>query len=203
MHEHIAQAYGHKTRFICSQDSTQKAKFNPSTRSGAKPRDTVGMKRFPCASSLNIACRSTTEGEKMIRVYLQHKKAHEHYYDVSMPEAALKIIRDNLAIVRPSDLVTTIQQRWDNITASQIYSAWAKMSETTWKRCPEQLPSARALLEEYPDEVEVFTEISPPVGVEQLCFGLKRVLNGLRGKIVEIGLDATCENTHEIVVNNN
>ncbi len=155
------------------------------------------MKRFPCAGSLNIACRLTTEGKKLIRIYLQHKKAHDHYYNVSMPEAALRIIRDNLAIVRPSDLVTTIQQRWDNITASQIYSAWAKMSETIWKRCPEQLPSARALLDEYPDNIEEFKEITPPEGVEQLCFGLKRVLNGLRGKVVEIGLDATCKTAHD------
>ncbi|KAJ7572264.1 hypothetical protein C8J56DRAFT_720139, partial [Mycena floridula] len=28
-------------------------------------------------------------------------------------------------------------------------------------------------------------------GVQQLCFGLKRILEGLRGKVVEIGLDAT------------
>ena len=83
-----------------------------------------------------------------------------------MPEAALWIIRDNLAIVHPSDLVTTIQQQRDNITASQIYSAWAKMSKTIWKQCPEQLSSARALLDEYPDDVKEFKEITPPEGVE-------------------------------------
>ncbi|KAJ7574090.1 hypothetical protein C8J56DRAFT_1065333 [Mycena floridula] len=31
----------------------------------------------------------------------------------------------------------------------------------------------------------------PEEGIEQLCFGLKHTLNGLHGKIVKIGLDAT------------
>jgi hypothetical protein len=88
-----------------------------------------------------------------------------------------------------------IQQQWNNVTSSQIYSVWAKMSEAIWKRNPDQLSSAKELLEEYPDDVEVFRDITPPDGVQQLCFGLKRILHGLRGKIVEIGLDATCKNT--------
>jgi hypothetical protein len=55
-----------------------------------------------------------------------------------------------------------------------------------------QLPSATLLLEEFPDDVEVF-DTRAEVGVEQLAWGMKKILAGLKGKVVEIGVDATCE----------
>lgn len=66
------------------------------------------------------------------------------------------------------------------------------MSETMWKRDKMQLPSAEALLKEFPEDVEVF-DIEVADGVEQLAWGMKKILKGLRGKVVEIGIDATCK----------
>ncbi len=66
------------------------------------------------------------------------------------------------------------------------------MSETLWKRDKMQLPSAKILMEEFKDDVDVF-DVKPPDGVEQLCWGMKRIGAELRGQIVEIALDATCK----------
>ncbi len=68
-----------------------------------------------------------------------------------------------------------------------------KMSEVIWKRDSDQLTSARILLKEFQDDVDLFEDIKTPDGVTQMCFALKKILHGLRGKTVEIGLDATCE----------
>lgn len=65
------------------------------------------------------------------------------------------------------------------------------MSETLWKRDPLQLPSAKMLLKELGDDVDVFN-VNEPEGVEQLCWGMKRIGTRLRGKVIEIGIDATC-----------
>jgi hypothetical protein len=76
------------------------------------------------------------------------------------------------------------------VTAQQIHSAWTEMSETLWKRDANQLVSARTFLEEHSDDVDVF-EIKVDDRGEQLCWGLKKVMLHLQGKIVEIAMDAT------------
>ena len=56
--------------------------------------------------------------------------------------------------------------------------------------------SAQKLLKDYTSEIDFFDDILVGEGVEQLCFGLKKVLEGLKNKIVEIALDATCRWLH-------
>jgi hypothetical protein len=67
-----------------------------------------------------------------------------------------------------------------------------EMSEGLWKRDRTQLPSAKMLLEEFGEDVEVF-DIDIPEGVEQLAWGMKKIAEPLREKVVEIGIDATCK----------
>ena len=54
-----------------------------------------------------------------------------------------------------------------------------------------QLPSAKILLKEYHDKVEVF-DIPTVEGTEQLAWVMKRIISRLKGMFVEIGIDATC-----------
>ena len=61
-----------------------------------------------------------------------------------------------------------------------------------WKRHKMQLPSAKLFLEELGDEVDVF-DIKPAEGIEQLAWEIKRLLERLQGRVVEISIDATCE----------
>ena len=65
------------------------------------------------------------------------------------------------------------------------------MSEILWKRDDLQLPSAEILLQEYSDKVNVF-DLPKVDGMEQLAWGMKKVSDQLRGKVVEVGIDATC-----------
>jgi hypothetical protein len=66
------------------------------------------------------------------------------------------------------------------------------MSAALWRRDSQQLPSAKILLEEFGEDVGVFN-IDIAEGVERMCLGMKKVAEWLRGKVVEIGIDVTCE----------
>lgn len=175
----------------CCQDEARKQKTHLSANDAAKRRDNVGMMRFPCQSSLSISCRSETTETKVIRVLLRHEATHKPYYDVSMPTEAMAIIKENLEHSTPGTLLARIQTLYPSVTATQVHSTWTSMSEMYWKKAKDPLESARLLLEEYGDEVDVF-EIQPAEGVKMLSFGLKKILAALKDKTYEIGMDATC-----------
>ncbi|KAJ7593158.1 hypothetical protein C8J56DRAFT_1045593 [Mycena floridula] len=160
--DHKSLNPGHKCQFWCCQDVNHKQREHRSTKPG-----------------------------RTVRIFLRHAETHLPYYDVGLPGAVADIIWENLDKVTLSTLVTQIQQEYPAVTAAQIHRAWSTMSETVWKRDQDQLTSARILLKEF-DDIDYFTEMAEPEeGIERLCFGLKPILNGLRGKIVKIGLDAT------------
>ena len=183
---------GHKTRLWCSQDEKRKQKSRPSQREGAKHRDTLGMERFDCKSRLIVSCKKgSSTDERIIIIRLQHHAKHKPYYDVAIPQEALEIIQENLEWCTPNSLATKIQALYPSVTTNQVHAAWTTMSETLWKRDPDPMTSAKMLLEEYPDDMDMF-KVTAEEGVKQLCWGQKRILLSLKGKIVEVGLDATC-----------
>ena len=151
------------------------------------------MERFSCRSSLGITCCPSTDvpNQQIISIWLHHHEKHKPYYDVTMPPEAVAIIRDNLEWSTPSSLTPKIQDLYLAVTGKQVHRAWTDMSETLWKRDPLQLPSAEMLLKEFGDDVDVFDVIKAE-GVEQLCWGMKKIGAHLKGKVVEIGIDATC-----------
>jgi len=62
------------------------------------------------------------------------------------------------------------------------------------------------LLAEYRDDVNIFEPVGIPNGVEMLTWGMKQIAEPLKGKVVEIGMDATCEqylHFHELVLTYN
>ncbi|KAF8524136.1 hypothetical protein BU17DRAFT_85239 [Hysterangium stoloniferum] len=182
---------GHRTCFWCSQDEAHK-KWKSSTDPNIKNRENPGMKQFPCHSKLGISCCNVDgDGSMLITVQLEHHHQHINYVDVSMPLEALQMIRDNLEWLTPTAMVTKIQAAFHNVTRLQIHTAWSKMSEVFWHRDKEQLLSARKLLREFGEEVDVFDIVEVPDGVEMLCWGMKKIIKPLDGKVVEIGVDAT------------
>lgn len=192
MKENKVLTKGHKTRYWCCQDSARKQKARPSQKEGAKHRDTLGMHRYSCQSCLRVSCREINDPtSRQVTIYLQHHEAHTPYYDVAMPPDAAAIIRENLEWTTPNAMVPKVQSLFPAVTSGQIHSAWTTMSETLWKRDDLQLPSAETLLREYSTEVDVF-DLPKADGVEQLAWGVKKVSNRLRGKVVEVGIDATC-----------
>jgi hypothetical protein len=110
-----------------------------------------------------------------------------------MPPEVLQIIQEQGEWSTPSAMVTKIQATYPQITTSQIYSAWKEFSETFWRREDAQLPSARTLLAEVSDDVDIFEPVGVPEDVEILAWAMKRIAEPLRGKVVEIGIDATCK----------
>jgi hypothetical protein len=193
VHDHKALVSGWKSRFWCSQDARRKKKPKRSDKENAKPRDTLGMDRYNCQSRLTITSREIdTHGTSEVFIRIQHHVAHKPYFDVSMPEKAAAIIRENLEFCTPQSLVAPIQEQFPQVTANQIYSTWAQMSTVIWKRDTMQIPSARILLEEYGHEVEIF-DLKVPDGVEIFAWGMRRVATALKGQLVEIVQDATCE----------
>ncbi|KAJ7078963.1 hypothetical protein C8R44DRAFT_654310 [Mycena epipterygia] len=183
---------GHRTRLWCCQDKARKQKARPSDREGAKPRDTLGMHRFDCNSHLRVSSLAgEVPGERKISISLRHHDSHVHYYDVSMPPEAAAIIRDGLEWSTPVEMVGRTQRLFPHVTASQVHSAWSQMSEILWKRDKMQLPSAEILLKELGDDVDVL-DVHSAEGVEQIAWVMKKIMEPLHGKIVEIGIDATC-----------
>ena len=110
-----------------------------------------------------------------------------------MPPEALQIICEQAEWSRPSVMITKIQAAYPHITTGQINSAWRELSKTYWRREDAQLPSAMTLLAKFNEDVDIFKPVGIPDSVEILAWGMKRIAEPLRGKVVEIGIDATCE----------
>jgi hypothetical protein len=186
---------GHKTRFWCCQDISRKQKTRPSQKEGVKHRDTVGMKHFDCHSTLVVSCCQRTPidvDQWTLSIHIEHHDSHTPYFDITMPVEATEIIRDNLEWSILSTLVPRIQGLFPNITSKQVHSAWSCMSQILWKKDENQLTSAKLLLDELAGDVDIF-DIEEVDGVEQVCWGMKRIAKSLHKNIIEIALDATCE----------
>lgn len=102
------------------------------------------------------------------------------------------MICENVEWSTPVSITPKVQATFPQVTPKQVHTAWTQMSEMLWKRDKMQIPSAKLLLEELRDEVDLF-DIKLPEGVEQVAWGIKPILRKLWDEVVEIGIDATCE----------
>lgn len=153
------------------------------------------MKHFDCHSTLVVSCCQRAPDsidQRTLSIHLEHHDSHTPYFDVAMPAEAAEIIRDNLEWSIPSTLVPRIRRLFPNVTSKQVHATWSQMSQILWKKDENQLTSAKLLLEEFAEDVDIFN-IEEVDGVEQVCWGIKRIAKSLCGNVVEIALDATCE----------
>ncbi|KAJ3745580.1 hypothetical protein DFH05DRAFT_1396638, partial [Lentinula detonsa] len=153
VHDNRPLETGHKTILWCSQGAEHKR-----SRKGEQE---------------GIVHLSDTD-TKHISVRVKHYKKHIPYYDVSMPEEATEIIRDNLLTSTPNSLVHQIQSLHPQVSAQQIHSAWSVMSQQLWKRDKDQLTSAKLLMEEHAEIIDVFTAVTEH-GVTQVSWGVKPI----------------------------
>jgi hypothetical protein len=117
---------------------------------------------------------------------------HVPYYDVALPLGAVETIQEDLEWTTPSEMARKIQAAYPAVSAKQVHKAWTTMSETLWKKDADQLLSARTLLQEYKNDVDILT-LPAMDGIEQVAWVMKKIMDPMRGKIVEIGIDATCK----------
>ena len=192
--EHKPLKSGHKIRYWCCQDKNRKTKPQPSKREGAKPRDTLGMHRYDCKSALNVSChtKQSDAGTYTVTIWLEHHMKHTPYYDVSLPPEAAAVIRESIEFYNPNEIAKRVLLTHPSVTANQVHAAWSTMSETLLKRDNDQVTSIKTLLGEYQDDAAIL-ELPKMEGVEQVAWVMKKVVLPLWGKIVEIGIDATCE----------
>ena len=185
----------HKSQYWCCQDKNWKQKAQLSQREGAKNRDTLGMHCYDCKSKLNISCHANPRSKEKtykITIWLEHHKKHVHYYDIFMPPEAAALIRECLEWTCPNEITKRVQMTHPSITMNQIHTAWTTISETLWKWGIEQLLSVRVLLGEFKEEIAVL-DLPAMEGVEQVVWVMKKIILLLYGKVVEIGIDATCK----------
>ncbi|KAJ6571057.1 hypothetical protein B0H19DRAFT_987718 [Mycena capillaripes] len=166
--DHKKLQNGHRTRFWCSQDEARKKRSKASQNPDIRNRDNLD-----------------------VMVQLKHAGKHISYKDVSMPPEAFDMIRDNVEWLTPVAMVTKVQGAFPSFTAAQIHRAWMEMSEPFWCFDDDQLLSTKKLLEEHTDDVVIFEPQDVPEGVEMICWGMKKIATPLKGKVVEIGVDAT------------
>lgn len=157
------------------------------------------MKRYLCKSKLTITYRQKRAGQPYLIVNLQHHIKHVHYVDVSMPPEAMLTIEEQVAWLTPSAMASKVRAAYPKVSAAQVYNAWREHSQTHWRRDDLQLPSAKKLLTEFGDEVDVFELVNVPDGVEMLAWGMKKIAGQLTGKVFEIGMDATCEYAGQVM----
>ncbi|KAF8520623.1 hypothetical protein BU17DRAFT_88824 [Hysterangium stoloniferum] len=172
--DHKKQKLGHRTRFWCSQDSACKKKSKISGDLNIKSCDNIGMTRL-----------------RTITVKIEHHAKHVHYVDVSLPLGAADIIQEHVEWLTPVAMVAKVQAAYPGVTAAQVHKAWTDMSQLFWHHDDLQLPSAKKLLEEFTDTVDIFLPNSIPDGVDIQCWGMRKIAVPLEGKIVEVGINAT------------
>lgn len=189
MKDHKRWKKGHRIRLWCSQDEARKKAAKPSDRPGAKHRDYVGMKRYPCKSRLSVTYRGNPS---FMVVNLHHHSKHIDYFDVSMPPDAFEMIHGQVEWLTPSAMAVKVRSAFPDLTTAQIYNTWRTLSEAFWWCAEDQLESAKKLLAEFGDEVDVFELSGVPEGVELLGWGMAKIAGPLKGKVVEVGMDATC-----------
>jgi hypothetical protein len=142
---------------------------------------------------MSITYRRDKDSTYHITVNLQHHIKHVLYVDVGMPPEALQTIQEQAEWSTPAAMATKLQSTYPQVTTMQINAAWRKLSQQYCRRDKMQLPSAKKLLGKYEDDVDIFKPVGVPEGVKILAWGMKRIAGPLRGKVVEIGIDATCE----------
>jgi hypothetical protein len=176
----------------CCQDSCHVSKTKKHEKV-ERHRDNLGMVRFPCRSAFRASV--TIEDDRLVLgLIMRHHIKHEAYLKVDMEPEALDMIRAHICISTPATMVTKIQQRFPNISASQVHAAWTEMSKGIWKRHENQSESADVLLKELQEagEADYFSDMALPEGVEAVAWGLPRIAKRIGRHVVEVAMDATC-----------
>ena len=102
------------------------------------------------------------------------------------------MIQENLEWTCPSEITKKVQMTHLSITMSQIYRAWTTMSKMLWKRHLNQLTSVHTLLSKFDDDVDIL-RLPAIEGAIQVVWVMKDIVGLLQGKIIKVGIDATCK----------
>jgi len=177
----------------CSQATAHAKAPKPSVNPDTKRQDTIGMDRFDCAGALSIRVKPNPWADNLhlITITLGHKLGHVRYLDVGMPQEAYNHIKTQLHLT-PGLIASQLAETFPDVTQAQVYSTWSRLSETYWKKDDDPIVSARQLLEEDVRGADLW-DLEVPEGVTAIAWGCRRISHKIGTKVIEIGLDATCE----------
>ncbi|KAI0042579.1 hypothetical protein FA95DRAFT_1636386 [Auriscalpium vulgare] len=159
----------------------------------AKQRDRESMQVYDCKGWLFITLRASSD-EAIIK--LRHKEAHQPYWPIDIPDDVVKFVKKNTHL--------TLTQIWSKIltmhptpsfTRKSIYQMWARLDGQKWKRDPDELKSARIILQEALEDgghgyaVEEVPLTEEP-GLVSISFVLPDLLRKWGGRVREISLDS-------------
>jgi hypothetical protein len=190
------RASGLAIKFYCSQDKHRKQKVHKS-EDLEKHRDTMGMDRFPCMSWLQIdITHHTSTGAHEVTVRFHHEVQHKAYTSVDLPAAAYDLIRQQIVIAKPSDLLSVVHELdgCQHVSGAQVHRAWRELSEVLWRRDSDAVTSAVKLLEEYAKDGRACRlDITLPDGVTAVAWALPKIADRVAKMVKELAIDATCE----------
>ncbi|KAJ3496485.1 hypothetical protein NLJ89_g10479 [Agrocybe chaxingu] len=188
------------TRFTytCAQNRVRQHKPKKGKRNGAKQRDKDRMDAFNCRGWLHM---TISEVDTVALLKLDHKEDHVPYWNIDVPEDVHKLIEENLDL--------TVSQIWSKVleiyktpsfSRKSISYIWHEKTSHKWKQDPDELKSAKILIEEatstIPKGNPLYSVQSVPLHEEEgftaIAFSLLEILQKWGGKIREVELDSAC-----------
>ncbi|KAG8915415.1 hypothetical protein FRC00_004714 [Tulasnella sp. 408] len=177
-------------RYNCAQRDGAQTKPKTHAEDPDLQRDRDYMTRFACGGSLRITLNDAEPLRPRIRFV--HQKHHIPWVDISPSDEIKAYIIEN-KVLGPARLWKEIQRKWPEteIEEAQVYNHWGKASEADWKLDPDQVKSAKMLVERAAGkEVEVIAMHAEP-GMASIGFALKEPLELWGEETAEIAFDGT------------
>ncbi|KAF8967522.1 hypothetical protein BDZ97DRAFT_1656387 [Flammula alnicola] len=185
--------------YHCAQINTRQHKPKKAKNEGVKHRDKEQMDTFKCHGWLSITI--TDDGDDAF-VKFQHEDDHVPYWNIDVPSEIQDFVRENLEL-SPTQLWDEILKKNPSPSFSRkaIYQIWHENESKKWKRDPDEVKSAKILLEEASEKQNmnrnIYSVESIPLpdnpSFTAIAFCLPEVLRKWGGKVRELSLDSACE----------
>lgn len=78
------------------------------------------------------------------------------------------------------------------MTENQVYQHWCSENESTWKRDPDQVASARKIIEEAAGKEVEMISLREEEGMSAIAFALKDPVELYGAQTAELAFDGTC-----------
>ncbi|KAG6819142.1 hypothetical protein H0H93_014943 [Arthromyces matolae] len=185
---------GVRFKYHCAQINTRQHKPQKSEKDGTKLRDKNALHTFPCSGWMHI---TIFDGDDSALIRLKHLDAHVPYYCIDVPKEVQEFVR-NHPHLNPSQLWTEILKMHPKpaFARKAIYQLWIDRSSQDWKRAPDEVESAKILIEEASRlgnkslyQVESIA-VHGEEGFIAIAFALTELLHKWAGQIREISLDS-------------
>ncbi|KII86095.1 hypothetical protein PLICRDRAFT_115218, partial [Plicaturopsis crispa FD-325 SS-3] len=176
---------GVKARFMyhCAQNSERQQGPRKVPDTG-KRRDKEAMHVFDCKGWLHITLDDVSD---IVFVKLDHQEAHVPYWPIDIPSDVEQFLWKEILKKHPTP----------SFSRKSIYQMWSELTSQEWKRDPDEMKSAKILLDEAREREDVDNlyaaqtiPITDEEGYTSVAFALPDVLRKWGGRVREVSLDS-------------